>query len=297
MIAATVGIASLCGAPKIRCCLDALARQQDAPAFEVVVAHDQAEAGIEELRRGHPGVRFVSRPGARTPMELLSVAADEAAGAIVLLTEDHCVPSSNWVARLAGELRPGRAAVGGPILAPPGPSAVAWAFYFLDFSPYAGGMAQGPSPSLSVCNVAYRRSDLEAVRAVWTDGFHEMEVHRRLVSSRGPLWAVPEASVTMTRRVGWSGAAREAYGQGRLFAAKRVSHCSPAERWRFLLFTPALPAVLFVRRARRALASHQGSWGRLAALGALVFAWSSGEAMGYLTGRPPRRLTLAPDVS
>lgn len=299
MSTVTVGVASLCGAAKVDECLRALAGQRGAPAFDVVVAHDPDFPGLPGLRERFPAVRFVAREGCRTPIDLMALALTEATGDVFLLTEDHCIPSPDWVRRLCEELQPGRAAVGGGIEAPGRASPVAWAFYFLDFFPYLGPLQAGPTPSLSVCNVGYRRADLVSIRSHWLNGFHETLVHGQLCSTRGPLWMVPDAVVTMTRHVSLAGAVREAYGQGRLFASKRVERTGALRRLKFLTLAPALPMVLFLRRAMKAASQRASARRFLRALpwiGVLILAWSWGEWLGYLTGRPPSRLVLARDV-
>jgi hypothetical protein len=297
--AVTVGIASLCEASMIARTLEALGAQAGAPPFDVVVAHKPGLAGLDGLRTAFPHVQFVSRDGVEAPIHLQALAAEHATGELFVLTEDHCVPDAEWVGRLAKALQPGRAAVGGPIEWPEGASAVAWAFYFLDFYRYVGPLRDGPSATLSVCNVAYRRDDLEAIRGCWQDGFHETEVHKSLVERHGPLWAVPDARVRMSRRVGFSGAVKECYGQGRLFASKRVEFADTRQRLSYVVFGLTLPVVLFLRRAQVAFKrpdTRRRFLGALAPMTAMVLAWSWGEWLGYLTGRPARRLELAPEV-
>jgi hypothetical protein len=55
-----------------------------------------------------------------------------------------------------------------------------WAFYYVDFFRYMRPVPSGGSPTLSVCNVAYHRSHLEAVHDLWKNGFLETEIHDAL---------------------------------------------------------------------------------------------------------------------
>jgi hypothetical protein len=103
----------------------------------------------------------------------------------------------------------------------------------------------------------------------------------------------------MSRRVGFSGAVKECYGQGRLFASKRVEFAGTRQRIAYMVLGSALPAVLLLRRAQAAFKrpdTRSRFLGALAPMIAMVLAWSWGEWMGYLTGRPARRLELAPEV-
>lgn len=293
----TAGIASLTAARQIERCLRALEAQEDAPEFDVVVAHNPALEGVAGLREKFPAVRFVGRVGWWAPIQLMALAASEARGEIFMMTEDHCVPEPDWVRRLCDALQTGRAAAGGPIDTRRDATAAAWAFYFLDFFRYLSPVVEGVTPAISVCNVAYRRADLEAIRECWETGFHETEVHWRLCAKHGPLWMEPKARIIMLRNVGFGGAMGECYGQGRLFAAKRVEFADTKKRIFYLLLAPLLPVLLLIRRAQKGLSDAPGQFLKsLPALMAMVLAWSWGEGMGYLTRRPPQKLALAEDI-
>ena len=295
----TVGVASLCTEREIARCLRALEGQSATgpmPDVEVVVAHNRPSEEIDRLRQMFPAVRFVAREGWSVPLQLMALAAEHARGEILMLTEDHCVPEPQWVARLDAALVAGRSAAGGPIDTWDGAPPSVWAFYFLDFFRYTTPVAEGITPALSICSVAYRRAHLEAIRDSWATGFHETEVHKRL-RSHGPLWMEPKARVTTLRNVRFGGAMAECYGQGRLFASKRTELVSPARRLFYLALSPLLPPLLLFRRVQRGLSDREISrkfWPALPALIAMILAWSIGEAMGYLTKRPPNKLKLAP---
>lgn len=303
-----VAIVGICGPAHLERCLAALARQEDAPPFEVVVAYDPELAGMEAAAARHPDVRMVANRGQRTPLELASRAVQASRGEVVLLTEDHCVPSPGWVARLVAALEepapPGSpepaAAVGGAVAVADDASPVDFAFYFVDFFRYAPPLRGGVSPTLTVCNVAYRRAALETIRASWRDFFHETAVNDALRRRFGPLRLTPDAPVTMRRHVAFREAVRERYAFGRLFGCTRLAFATPGLRVAYTLGAPLLPALLLGRMARRALATPPLRRPFLRALGplvALVLAWSWGEWLGYLTRRRPEDLTVAPELA
>ncbi|MBI3661678.1 MAG: hypothetical protein HY234_01310 [Acidobacteria bacterium] len=294
----TVGVVALCGPRHIERCLRALEAQSEAPAFDVVVAHNAALAGVSALGERFPAARFVCREGFQTPIDLAALAASKAAGEILLLTEDHCVPEPEWVRRLSAALEPGRAAVGGGIETD-AKTATSWAFYFVDFFRYLEPVPAGEAVSVSVCNVAYRRAELEGIRECWERGFHETEVHEQLRQRFGALWLVAGAAVKMRREVRFGDAVRERYDLGRLFAAKRAGFSGRGRRVFYLLFSPGLPVLLLGRMAGKALrrADTAGKFLQaLAALVALVVAWSWGEFLGYLTGRAPAAVRFAEEI-
>lgn len=129
----SVTVVCICSAKHLLLCLDSLQQQQDAPHFDVIVAHDPEIPGIAELAKDYPDARFVSNEGQRTPLELAARAVHESTGDLILLTEDHCVPGPRWVRTMIDAQGDGRAVVGGRVEIAADVSAVDWAFYFVDF--------------------------------------------------------------------------------------------------------------------------------------------------------------------
>lgn len=296
---ATVAVVGICGAEHLERCLAALDEQVAPPDFDVVVVHDPRLPGMAEVAARH-GARAVANRGQRTPLELASRAVEEARGEAVALTEDHCVPRPDWLARLCRALRSAPSAVGGAVETDPDAGSVDWAFYFVDFFRYARPARPGPSPSLTVCNVAYRREQLAAVREVWEELFHETAVNDALRERFGPLRLVPEAEVRMRRRVSLGDALRERYAFGRLFGCTRLRFTGPARRALYALAAPALPALLLGRMAAKAVGDPdlRSRFVRsLPTLSALVLAWSWGEWLGYLTGRRAASELVAPEAA
>lgn len=295
----TVAVVSICGAAHLVRCLDSLAAQEGAPSFDVIVVYDPHLTDVPALRERYPAVRMVANEGQRTPLELASRAVREATGDLILLTEDHCEPSRDWVRRLCEGQGPDRAAVGGVVETHPGVSSVDWAFYYVDFFRYGKPAIEGPSPTLTVCNVAYRRAYLEEIRPAWEKFFHETAVNDALRNRFGPLWMKPDAEVKMRRHVRFSDAIYERYAFGRLFGCTRLEFASSSRGIFYTVFAPALPLLLLSRMTAKALGSSSTLFPFLRALPALtsmVLAWSWGEWLGYLTRVRPRSLVVAQEV-
>lgn len=298
----TVCVVGICGAKAMARCLAALSEQVDAPEFDVVVVYDPKLGGVTELAERHARVRFIPSDHRSEPAAMAARCLREATGDIVLLTEDHCRPSRNWVRCLheAHQTGDGEApAIGGSIEIERGARAASWAFCYVDFFRYAKPLPAGRVQHVSVCNVAYKRSALEAVADQWRDKLHETALHGALVERFGPLVMCPEAEVTMLRRVRFGDAIRERYAFGRWFACKRIEQASAAARIKWLMLSPLLPLVLMYRMARVAMGRPRlrGPFFRsIVAVKTLACAWSWGEWIGYLTGKGPRSLAVAPEA-
>jgi glycosyl transferase family 2 len=292
---ATVVVVTICGARHLARCLDALAAQGPSPAFDIVVAYDPRLTDVPLVTGRYPGVRLAASEDAQTPPELAARAIPAATGDEILLTEDHCEPGPDWVRYLVENHAPDRGAVGGTVDVRPGTPAMDWAFFFADFFRFAPPATPGPSRALTVCNVAYRRADLMAIRPIWQRRFLETEVNAELARRVGPLQLVPAARVRTWRHVSLLGGVRERYDLGRLFAAARIADATTARRLFWSAGAPLLPLLLLGRMAGKALGTPALLAPFVRALPALTLftlTWSWGEWVGYLSRRGPRVLTI-----
>ncbi len=297
----TISVAVVCmsDARHLARCLDTLLSQRDAPEFEIVAVCDPRIAGIESVRRRFPQARILINEGQRTPLELASRALRECRAELILLTKDYCVPSADWVHATVQAQREDRAAVGGCVEIAMDASPTDWAYYFIDFSRHASPAAAGTASSLTVCNVAYQRVRLEAVRTLWESTFVESLINKALCTRAASLWIEPASIVTMSRPIALRDAVHERYAYGRLFGYSRLATCSTGRRLFYALFAPALPLLMLGRMGRAALRSrrHAAMFVRsIFPLTAMVLARSWGEWLAYLTGRPSRSFDDAAHV-
>jgi hypothetical protein len=282
-------------------CLEALERQDSDACVELIVAHDDLLTGAGKLAQRFPGVRFASLPGRRSPAELRAHAVDASRAPVVALIEDHCVARADWCARILEAHGQPRAAIGGAVEKgnPPGrtrDSGLAWALYLTDYSRYMPPLAGGPAPSLTDCNVSYKRRALERCRDAWRPEFHENVVHGLLTASGERLWLDPDIVVFEQRTLPLAAVLRDRFAFGRLFGSTRVAGASAAVRLRFAAGALAMPPVLVLRAGRNVFARrrHRADYFRaLPALTLTTSTWMLGEFAGYLTGRPPDPGALA----
>jgi hypothetical protein len=294
-----VVVVAISSSVHIRRCLDAIQSQIDPDSCQIIVAADPRVDGIGELRAAFPSVVFLADPAAGTPLTLTAMALQIASGTRIVLTEDSCVASADWLAQLTSVDVREHAAVGGAVEVADDASSAMWAFAYVDFFRYMPPLQQGPARSLSVCNVAYSAEHLEAIRDHWIHGFHETNVHDALARRFGELFLVPGAVVRVNRHVAFGDAMYERFAFGRLFGATRVSDFSDLRRMWFALVSAGLPFLLLWRLGAKAF-SDRKILARFSkafpAVLALVLAWSWGEWLGYVTGRAPRSTKVAQEI-
>ncbi|MDH3411706.1 MAG: glycosyltransferase, partial [Gammaproteobacteria bacterium] len=262
-----------------------------APEFEIIVACDPRLPDIDAIRQKFPEERIVINFGQRTPLELASRAVRECRGELILLTKDHCVPSPDWVRAMVDAQCKGRAVVGGRVEIGPEASTTEWAYFFIDFFRYAEPAAAGAATSLTVCNVAYKRAELDAVSDLWKETFVETAINDALCARFGILWLTPASEVTMYRHITLRDAIHECYTYGRLFGYSRLSRWSLPWRLVYALGAPVLPFLLLGRMVRVVSGSrrNQRTFIRsFAPLALMVMARCWGEWLAYLTGHYPR---------
>ncbi len=290
-MSASVALICMGGPAYLRSCLSALTAQQDAPDLEIVAAYGPKLSEVRALQDDFPRVRFVENVGQQSPLELASFAICQTQGEHVLVTKDYCVPGPQWAHELLKTLARPCAAAGGAVSLPGDSTPVEWAFSFLDFFPYTGCLHGAKTPSLTVCNAAYRRTDLEALSLDWKHHFQESVVNDALIERSGRGLALnTQASVELVRHVDLQSALQERYALGRIFAAERLQYASTRQKWMYRLGAPALPALMMSRMGKKALSDatlRSEFIEGLAPLAAMVLARTWGEWLGYVSARPP----------
>ena len=91
-------------ATRLAACLDALHRQVDAPAFEVVVVDNGSRDRSAAVASGHPVGAVVVVENRRGSYAARNAGIARAVGGLLAFTDADCVPAPDWLARGAAAL-------------------------------------------------------------------------------------------------------------------------------------------------------------------------------------------------
>lgn len=275
-------------------CLEALAPQREGATDVVVVT----PAPVADLGARFPWISCVSASPDLLIPHLWSLGIAAARREVVALTTAHFTPAPDWVSVIrACHARLPSAGIGGKVEPPRGGGLVAWATYFLRYSPYLGYDREQAVADLAGDNAAYKRAVLNAHPECLRDGFWEQEFHKSVRSEGQSLTFIPGMRVRLRTSFGFAPFIRQRLRHGREFGRRRLEGRAPAWRVAAVAASPLIPAVLLGKIALRVLRSRRDWRPFLAALPilcAFVLAWALGEASGYLAPRPGRRATAAP---
>lgn len=115
-VSASIIIPTFNGASNLAKCLDALVKQTAARSVDILVVCDGSTDNTVEVVGRYPGVGLVAQANAG-PASARNRGARESRGAIILFTDDDCVPQPDWLdAMLVPFLDPEVAAVKGVYL-------------------------------------------------------------------------------------------------------------------------------------------------------------------------------------
>ena len=110
-------------------CLDALAKQESAPPFEVLVVDNGSSDRTATIAEDHPiGARVIAEP-VRGPYAARNTGIANATGAVVALTDCDCLPEPGWIAGGVAAIEAGADLVGGRIVQRHNPNPSVWERY------------------------------------------------------------------------------------------------------------------------------------------------------------------------
>ena len=282
-------IASVNGAAHLDECLRALECQTLKDQAEVIVV-DRCGADVAAaVRKRNLHVRLLSFPPATTIPQLRALGMKHSQGAIIALTEDHCLAQSRWYERIlrAHENRSG--VIGGAVENEQSITrAVDWAVFFCEYGRYMNPVPNGEVTDLPGNNVSYRRELLAHISDLLEGGNSwEGDLHARLRERGVKFYSDPSIIVYHKKEFALRYFLSQRYHYSRSYAGMRTQAAPFSEKLIRAALCLALPLILTLRIGGWVVGKkrHVSMLLRtlpLIALFTVVWAWR--ELIGYLFG-------------
>jgi len=259
----SIVVCSYNGAATIRDTLEGLARV-DYQNFEVIVVDDGSTDATAEIARGYD-VTLLSTPNHGLGAAR-NVGLEAATGEIVAYLDDDAYPDPQWLTYLALALRsPDWCGVGGPNLLPPEDGEIAECVGNAPGGPAHVLLSDRAAEHIPGCNMAFRKSWLEAVGGFdprFRNAGDDVDVCWSLQERGGTLGFHPAAVVWHHRRASLVRYWKQQVGYGKaeaLLAAKWPQKYNSAGHipWSGRIYGRGLTLPLFAGSGR----VYQGIWG------------------------------------
>ena len=285
----SVVIASVNGAAHLDECLRTLECQTLKDQAEVIVA-DRCGGGVAETIRGRNlNLKLLSFRQEMTIPQLRALGMRHSKGAIIALTEDHCLPPPCWYERIlrAHEARSG--VIGGAVENDRSITrTVDWAVFFCEYGRYMNPVPDGEVAELPGNNVSYRREFLAHISDLLESGRSwEGDLNARLRERGVKLYSDPTIIVYHKKEFGLGYFVSQRYHYSRSYAGMRAQGAPVLKKLIRAALCSVLPPILTLRIAGWVIGKkrHVGMLFRtlpLILLFTIVWAW--GEFVGHLFG-------------
>lgn len=286
-----IGLVSTEDSDRILETLESLKNQEGSHHYEVIIADRRHDDISSRLDANYPEVQRIPCPAQMSLPELRTLALDRAIGTYIIVTEDHCVPSENWLASIAqafDEAPEGTVAVGGCVENGVYDTPLDWATFFCEYNYFLESVEEGVITVLPGMNVAYHHSIFDDLdRELLTNGFWETTVHPVLLDKGLKLYSTNKIRLFHCKKFSFGLFAKQRYIYSRYYAGLRFSRNQIFKRLFACGATVLLPPLLLYRSVKQIRAKNRLTSEFRSAMPTLLLfyiIWAYGEMVGYILG-------------
>lgn len=273
--------------PEVQPLLESLREQIAAVGGEIVLGDGSADGLPDAAHARYPRLRVLHQPGASV-FQLRAACVAASAGAVVAITEDHCVAAPDWCERILAAHRdhPEAAAIGGAVENGATATTIDWASFFLVNGASMPPVRDGVRRAIALqANCSYKRAALSPDAAEL--GMMEWLLNADLHARGAVLRTDGRILVQHVQSLGVAATCRIHYDDGRTIAAFRLARIGRAERAVRLAACLAMPPLLTARATFYVLTKRRRMGLLLASLPWMLVltsckAW--GNLLGFLFG-------------
>lgn len=215
----------------------------------VFVVPSRVEFKIERSELEHFFQHKVVETGTFKSLNHARVAGiQKSSAAVVVLTEDHCFPAPEWAEALVESHKNNWAAVGPVVGLANIHSSIAWANYFIQYSPWIKPSKSAIVKDLPGHNSSYKKHILmEYGEKLEPMMDFEYVLHQDLQNKGHQLYMECKAETYHLFMTDVKPSLQEHFCIGQLLAASRARHFTFFKRLQLILASPLVPAVRFIR--------------------------------------------------
>ncbi len=286
-----IGMVSTEDSDRILEALDILRKQAGSQTYEVIIGDRRDDEVGKKIDDGYPEVTRMACPANMSLPELRTLALDRATGRYIIVTEDHCVPSENWLESIShafSEAPENVVAVGGCVENGVSDTALDWATFLCEYSYFLDPVEEGDTTVLPGMNVAYKREIFPGLdRNLLTSGFWETTVHPVLIEKGLKFYSTNKIRLFHCKKFSFGLFARQRYIYSRYYAGLRFGKGQLLKRIVAFGATVLLPPLLLIRSRKQIRQKNRLEKEYKSAMPILLVfyvIWAYGEMAGYLLG-------------
>lgn len=271
--------------------LNALRQQKGNLSYEVIIGDRRNDEISQIITSEYPEVKQLFTDANTSLPVLRTKALEHASGKYIVVTEDHCVPSGDWLDNfsLAFDMAPDETmAVGGCVENGVFETSFDWATFFCEYSFFLEPVHEGVGNVLPGMNVAYRKEVFVDVdKDTLTSGFWETTLHPKLIEQGFKLFSTNKIKLFHSKKFSRGLFLRQRFIYSRYYAGLRFKSTQRLHRLAACCATVLLPPILLYRMIKQIRAKKRLKKELLAAspyLALFVVIWAIGEMWGYAFG-------------
>lgn len=287
-----IGMVSTEDTDRIIEALESLRQQQGNYRYEVIIADRRNDSVGQLIDQSYPEVKRIGASAGTSLPALRCMALDQASGQYIIVTEDHCVPTENWLDSFAAAFAsaPGdTVAVGGCVENGVYDTSLDWATFLCEYSYFLQPVFEGTTPTLPGMNVAYRRDIFEKIdRSILTSGFWETTLHPRLIESGGSLFSSNRIKLFHSKKFSLWLFTKQRFIYSRYYAGLRFQPSQWLHRISACCASILLPPLLLyrmIKQIRQKNRLRKELFSATPYLALFILVWALGEMWGYLFGK------------
>lgn len=271
----------------LRQCLVAFQSQSGRFNVEIIVIRDWKDSDDKQIKNEFTQFDWIDASDGSTVPAMRRAALLQCRGKLVGFTEDDCIVSDDWCAKVIEAHKSDNVAIGGSVEPSNYGRSLDWAVFFCEYARFMNPFA-GTVPALPGNNITYKSENLKKLlESDSSGGLYEVFVNGELQKSGESLKADPSFSVRNINSWKLTNLVDVPFHHGRGFAAMRLDSKPLLARLPFLGIAMVLPAVQIMRMGRQIMSKgrHAGKFLQcLPQVGLFYVSWSVGEFVGYLLG-------------